>query len=66
MSHTPYISTQAALRTAFWEAHPQFKRRGRTKQNAYNATIRAAWCDFVEQTRRSGDISEALADRATL
>lgn len=60
------ISTLSALRTAFWQAHPFLKRRGRTKQNDYNATIRSAWCDFVEHTRRSGDISERLAERATL
>ena len=60
------ITTQRELRTEFWHNHPQFKRRGRTKQNDYPADIRMAWCDFVESCRRNGDISEALANRATL
>lgn len=63
---SPQISTQKQLRDEFWTQHPQFKRRGRTKQNAYPADIRMAWCDFAEAMRRSGDISETLADRATL
>ncbi len=60
------ISTLTELRAAFWEAHPFFKRRGRTKQNDYPINIRMAWCDFVEHIRRNGDISERLAERATL
>lgn len=59
-------STLTALRTAFWADHPFLQRRGRTKQNDYPINIRMAWCDFVESTRRNGDISEALANRATL
>lgn len=60
------ISTLTELRAAFWSCHPHFKRRGRTKQNDYSIDIRMAWCDFVEHIRRSGDISERLAERATL
>ena len=73
------ITTQKQLRAAFWQAHPQFKRgvkRIGTKdgraiyaaktQNDYPADVRMAWCDFVESTRRAGDITENLAERATL
>ena len=60
------ISTLTKLRQAFWEAHPAFKRAGRTKQNDYPINVRMAWCDYVEATRRNGDISENLAQRATL
>lgn len=63
---TYQISTLTALRAAFWEAHPLFKRRGRTKQNYYEINIRMAWCDFVEHAQRNGDISETLANKATL
>ena len=63
---TTQISTVTALRAEFWADHPYFKRRGRTKQNAYEINIRMAWCDFVEHMRRSGDISENLAQKATL
>ena len=73
------ITTQKQLRAAFWQAHPQFKRgvkRIGTKdgraiyaaktQNDYPADVRMAWCDFVEYVRRSGEIIDALAERATL
>ncbi len=60
-------TTQPALRAAFWECHRQFQRGPAAKrQNAYNATIRSAWVDFVDQCQRGGTISEALAQRATL
>ena len=58
--------TVTELRQAFWQANPQHRRRGRTRQNAYPCDVRMAWCDFVEHTRRNGDISEKLAERATL
>lgn len=60
------IKTLTALRAAFWEAHPQFKRKGRTRQNDYPINVRMAWCDYVEHMVRNGDISENLAQRATL
>lgn len=60
------ISTQKDLRNAFWAEHPQFKRKGRQKQNEYPVDVRMAWCDFVEAMRRNGDITENLAGRATL
>ena len=69
------ITTQKQLRSAFWEAHPQFKRI-RTKdwhgvsvpktQNDYPADVRMAWCDFVERMWVSGEISPDLVARATL
>lgn len=37
-----------------------------TTQNEYKTDIRVAWCDFVEAMYQSGQISEALAQRATL
>lgn len=73
------ITTQKELRAAFWEAHPQFNRaipcsltrNGRVfripkSQNEYPTDVRVAWCDFVEYMNRGGQISEALAQRATL
>lgn len=35
-------------------------------QNDYPADIRMAWCDFVDSMQRDGNISMALAERATL
>ena len=73
------ITTQKSLRAAFWEAHPYFKRgvkrlgtmHGRAyyapkTQNDYTIDVRMAWCDYVEAMRRNGEISDALAERATL
>ena len=60
------MTTQKKLRSEFWALHPEFTRRGRTTQNGYHTDIRCAWCDFIEYMRRSGTISDSLADRATL
>jgi len=66
------ISTQAQLREQFLELHPnldQLARKNGTRskrQNAQVCDIRVAWCDFVESMRRSGDITEQLAERVTL
>lgn len=72
-------STVNEVRDAFWEQHPQFKKEKKTRrtpsgrnirtwktQNDYPCDIRMAWCDFVENTRRSGDMTESLANRVTL
>lgn len=60
------ITTQKALRAAFWERHPQFRRHGTWTQNQYSTDVRVAWVDFVDFMERDGQISEALAARATL
>jgi hypothetical protein len=60
------ISTQRELRICFWSAHPEFKRKGRAKQNSYPTDVRLAWCDFVEHMRQSGNLTERLAQRSTL
>lgn len=60
------ITTQKELRRAFWEENPDLQRHGNKPQNAYPADVRARWVEFVHYMFRSGTISEALADRATL
>ncbi len=66
------ITTQKHVRDAFWEAHPglDFKARQagiRSKgQNTQCATVRCAFVDFVDSLYRSGQISDALAQRVTL
>lgn len=62
------ITNQKDLRAAFWDAHPKLSlsRRANKKQNDYPADIRMAWCDYVEYMHRDGNISDALANRATL
>ena len=66
------MKTQKQIRAAFWQAHPELdqqacRRRTRSKgQNAQNATTRCTFVDFVDSLSRSGEISAALAHRATL
>lgn len=59
------ITTQRELRRAFWADHPNVKRKP-GDQNKQVADTRMAWCDYVEAMRANGQISEALANRATL
>lgn len=64
------ITTQKQIRAAFWAAHPTLPRR---KIRDYAGTgrmhvtdTRCAFVDFVDYLQTSGQISEALANRATL
>ena len=65
-------TTQAQIRHAFWDEHPELdaiapKRGTRSKgQNAQNADTRMTFIDWVDDRERSGRISSALADRVTL
>ena len=68
MPHT--YTTQAQIRAAFWEAHPNLPRR-RIPNYSGNGTMyptdtRCAFVDFLDALARNGDISQALAQRATL
>lgn len=54
------------IRQSFWDAHPQFKRRGRTKQNDYNGDIRSYWCFWVDHLRRNGWITNKQYNNITL
>ena len=70
MSSYTYTN-QPALRAAFWDAHPELTPtigpRGRIMpQNEQTTDVRAAWVDFVDTAAGNGNISDALANRATL
>ncbi len=66
------LTTQKQVREAFWDAHPSFDHQARAAgirskgQNAQCATVRCTFDDFVDYLARTGQISEALADRVTL
>jgi len=66
----PYaITNQRALRRAFWEANPALSPRkmSRAYRGYYHATdTRVTWCDYIDHLARDGQISENLAQRATL
>lgn len=62
------MKTIAAIRRQFWADHPQFKGAFRKtyRQNRYNATIRSHFVEYIDHLSKSGDITESLANRATL
>ncbi len=73
MQHT--YTTQKQIRAAFWAAFPKLPRRmvkagpglyRHATQNEYPTDTRCAFVDFVDALARNGDISEPLAQRATL
>ena len=66
------IKTLSELRDQFWaslaESSPELAamRRSRKTQNDYPVDIRMAWCGFVDDMNQDGQISNRLAERATL
>lgn len=66
------LTSQAAIRAAFWESHPHFEEQARAagiyskSQNHHCATVRCAFVDFVDSLAKSGAISDSLAARVTL
>ena len=59
-------TTQAQVRSAFWEAHPNFSRAKHERAPNGHCDTRCAFVDFVDMIARNGEISEALAQRVTL
>jgi hypothetical protein len=64
------MTNQKQIRAAFWQAHPEANRK-RIRDHAgtgkmYTTNTRCAFVDFLDHLSRSGQISEALANRATL
>ena len=64
------ITNQKDLRAAFWEAHPNLDRK---KIKSYCGTgtthvtdTRCAFADWLDAMHRNGQISDELANRATL
>jgi hypothetical protein len=66
------ITSQRALRRAFWDAHPLFAEQAREagilskRQNHHCATVRCTFVDWIDWLQRDGVISSGLAYRATL
>jgi hypothetical protein len=64
-------TNQDDLRAAFWEQNPDLvcrtNRRGNPlPQNQQPADTRMTFVDWIDMLQRDGQISEALAERATL
>jgi hypothetical protein len=64
------MTTQKQIRAAFWAAHPNLPRdKWRwigDKEWFYQTDTRCAFVDFIDYLHREGQISDALANRATL
>ena len=66
------MKTINQVRANYWsylqETRPELaaQRRSRKSQNDYVTDIRLMFCDYVDQLRRSGEITEQLANRVTL
>lgn len=58
-------TTQKDLRADFWAQHPQFKTRP-GGHNRQSADARCAFSAWIDSLHRDGQISDALANRATL
>jgi len=68
-------TNQKQIRAAFWEAFPDLPRRryryswnrsDKTAELVFPVDTRCAFVDFLDGLSRSGQISESLANRATL
>jgi len=65
-------TTQSEIREAFWNEYPDLEREARRRKtlskghNAQTTTCRTFFCNFVNLLFESGQISEKLADKATL
>ena len=63
-------TTQQSLRAAFWQQHPHLSRK-KIKDYSGNGRMhttdtRCAFVDWLDSLKRNGEISQALAERATL
>lgn len=64
------ITTQRELRRLFWREHPQLQRKRVTNYSGngtmYVTDTRVTWCDWIDALSKCGEISQELAQRATL
>lgn len=60
--------TEQEVRDAFWAAFPRLRPtwRARRSHNDYSTDVRSTFVEFVDDLQKSGQISDKLADRATL
>ena len=62
------MTTQAEVRRAFWDSHPDLSRKRISygDHKTYTTDTRSAFVDFVDSLARDGTISERLASKVTL
>ena len=62
-------TTQIALRAAFWQQHPHLSRKkvkSYSGKGSNTTDTRCAFVDWLDSLKRNGEVSQALAQRATL
>jgi len=64
------ITTQKQLRREFWQTFPHLPRKKITNYSGngkmYPTDTRCAFVDWLDMLSKNGDISQELAERATL
>lgn len=64
------ITTQRELRRIFWQTFPHLPKRKIADYSGngtmYRTDTRCAWVDWIDSLQKNGDITEELAERATL
>jgi hypothetical protein len=64
------ITTQRELRRVFWAQHPSLPRRRILNYSGngtmYPTATRVAFADWLDAMQKAGEVSQALAQRATL
>ena len=64
------ITTQKELRRLFWDTFPNLPRRKITNYSGngkmYRTDTRVTWCDWLDAMQKDGEVSQELAQRATL
>ena len=60
------ITNQKEMRQEFWRSFPELNRKKIGAQKHYVCDTRCVWVDWIDLLQKNGDISDVLADRATL
>ena len=64
------LTTQKQIRALFWATFPNLSRKTIPDHagtgRMYTTDTRCTFVDYVDELQRDGEISEALANRATL
>lgn len=63
---TILYTTQVQLRKAFRQEHPYLSFKKISNGTMFCTDTRCAWVDWIDYLSKSGEISQELAERATL
>lgn len=64
------LTNQKEIRREFWRLFPELNRKRvvdcGSKRKMFVCDTRCTWVDWIDLLQKNGDISDVLADRATL